>query len=75
MIGELLRAGGETRQLPIPTLTPQQVTVLHSLYTMEEERLVLRWFLDSMPGGNWDDLLSHYVAEITKCKEDAIELF
>src|SRR6185503_14164180 len=69
-IDELLQAGGEARHLPIPTLTPDQTRVLQSLYTMESERLVLNWFLSSMPGGTWEELLKYYKVEISHVGSD-----
>jgi len=57
---ELLQAGGETKNLPIPALTADQIHVLNSLYTMESERIVLTWFLDSMPSGTWEELMQRY---------------
>jgi hypothetical protein len=74
-IDELLQAGGEAKHLPIPTLTPDQVRVLQSLYTMESERLVLNWFLNYMPGGTWEDLLKYYEVEISHVGADNTELF
>jgi hypothetical protein len=75
IIDMLRSACGEVKKLPIPTLTAGQANMLYALYTTDEERLVLGWFLDSMPGGNWDDLLDLYIERIPKGKENVIELF
>lgn len=74
-IAALRAAGGETKHLPLPTLTEEQISLLTSLYSMESERVVLNWFLNSMPAGTWEELMEHYEAEINKVEEDTIELF
>lgn len=68
-------AGGETQHLPLPTLTEGQIEILTSFYSMESERVVLNWFLNSMPHGTWEDLMQYYESEINKVEEDSFELF
>jgi hypothetical protein len=68
-------AGGDTEYLPIPALTIDQVERLNSLYTMESERLVLAWFLDSMPDGTWSDLSQQYQLAINQVDVENMELF
>ena len=74
-ISALQLAGGETKHLPLPTLTEEQVSILNSLYSMESERVVLNWFLNSMPAGTWEELMYYYEAEINKVGDDNTELF
>lgn len=74
-IVSLKEAGGETHDLSIPPLTKDQVMILSSLYTMESERMVLSWFLNSMPDGTWNDLMTCYEEEFTNIKEENTELF
>ena len=74
-IAALRLAGGETKHLPLPTLNEEQITILSSLYSMESERVVLNWFLNSMPDGTWEQLMQHYEAEINKVEDDNMELF
>jgi len=74
-ISDLLDAGGEKIHLPIPALGVDQVRVLNSLYTMESERVVLKWFLSSMPGGTWAELIQHYEQEIGQVSDGSMELF
>jgi len=74
-IDTLLQAGGETAHLPIPSLAATQVAILNSLYTMESERIVLNWFLNSMPTGTWENLLEYYELEIHQTAADNTELF
>lgn len=71
----LLNKGGERNRLPIPSLTAEQIRVLNSLYTMESERVVLGWFLKSMPGGTWEELIHHYEYEIDHVSDDNTDLF
>jgi hypothetical protein len=68
-------AGGETQHLPLPTLTEDQTRILNSLYSMESERVVLSWFLNSMPAGTMDELMHHYEMTISKLDDDNTELF
>jgi hypothetical protein len=70
-----LNAAGTSRRLPNPPLSDEQITFLNSIYTTESERLVLKWFLQSMPGGTWQDLIPWYVHESDKPEENSIELF
>ena len=74
-IAALRLAGGETKHLPLPTLTEEQISILSSLYSMESERVVLNWFLSSMPDGTWEQLMLYYEAEINKVGDDNMELF
>jgi len=74
-IAALRLAGGETKHLPLPTLTEEQISILNSLYSMESERVVLNWFLSSMPDGTWEQLMQYYEAEINKVGDDNMELF
>ncbi len=74
-IKALSLAGGERRFLPIPVLTNDQVQLLNTLYTMESERVVLTWFLNSMPTGSWEDLLQYYENAINQVEEQNTELF
>jgi hypothetical protein len=73
-ISTLLKSAGEANSLPIPTLTSEQVNVLNSVYTMESERLVLKWFLCSMPDGRWEELMECYESKISSVVENT-ELF
>lgn len=68
-------AGGEIRHLPIPPLSPRQIQVLNAHYTMESERVVLNWFLESMPRGRWEDLFHHYESAIEQVEIEKTELF
>jgi hypothetical protein len=70
-----LNAAGTSRRLPNPPLSEEQITFLNSIYTTESERLVLKWFLQSMPGGTWQELIPWYVHESDKPEENSIELF
>lgn len=74
-VNALAEAGGETRYLPIPVLTEDQIHLLNSLYTMDSERVVLTWFLNSMPSGTWEDLLSYYESSIKEIEKEDTELF
>ena len=71
----LILEGGDTRHLPIPALTPEQIGLLNSLYTMESERVVLEWFLKSMPSGTWEELLEFYEDGFNQINSNTIELF
>lgn len=59
-IARLLVVGGDKALLPIPPLSSYEVSVLNSVYTMDSERVVLSWFLESMPHGTWTELSHHY---------------
>jgi hypothetical protein len=74
-IKSLLLMAGETHDLPLPALTKEQVATLNSLYTMETERTVLNWFLNSMPNGTWEDLMQFYEMQINLSEKNSIELF
>jgi hypothetical protein len=74
-IAALLVTAGETRNLPLPALTKTQIETLNSFYTMETERTVLNWFLNSMPNGNWEDLMDFYETQINHTANNNIELF
>jgi hypothetical protein len=74
-IDAFAHAGGDTRHLPIPPLTAEQISALDSLYTMDRERIVLKWFLNSMPSGTWNDLVNYYESEVNIEGVDNTELF
>ena len=70
-----LNKAGTSRRLPNPPLSAEQILFLNSIYTTESERLVLKWFLQSMPGGTWQELKPWYVHESDKPEDNSIELF
>jgi hypothetical protein len=70
-----LKIAGTTRRLSNPPLTEDQIVFLNSIYTTESERLVLKWFLQSMPGGTWQELIPWYDNESDKTENDTIEFF
>jgi hypothetical protein len=71
----LQTAGGNLKQLPLSPLTVNQLKRIESLYTMGSERVVLGWFIDSLPSGSWEDLLLHYQEEIERLNIENAELF
>jgi len=74
-ITQLEQSGGDKGRLPLPPLNENQIEILNSLYTMESERVVLRWFLNAMPRGTWEDLLHCYENMISQVANDSPELF
>ena len=74
-ISLLTVAGGEIKHLPIPALTIGQIQMLNAVYTMESERVVLKWFLEAMPTGTREDLLHHYESAIHNLEVEKTELF
>jgi hypothetical protein len=74
-INALLSMAGETYNLPLPALTKIQIAMLNSVYTMESERTVLNWFLNSMPNGTWEELMAYYEMQINGADQNNIELF
>jgi len=59
-VSVLAGAAGDIRHLPVPPFSERQQQMLNSLYTMESERLVLAWFIDTIPVSRWEDLYTHY---------------
>lgn len=62
----LQTAGGNLKHLPISPVRVNQLTRIYSLYTMESERVVLDWFINSIPSGSPEELLLHYHQEIER---------
>jgi len=73
-VSVLHAAGGNIKQLPVSPLTVNQLTQIYSLYTMASERVVLDWFIHSIPSGSWEELLLHYQEELNNLDTDT-ELF
>src|SRR5262249_9620428 len=74
-ISVLLLAGGNIKQIPASPQTIQQLSKISALYTMESERVVLGWFIDSIPSGSWEGLMLHYQTEIDRLSTKNAELF
>jgi len=70
----LQTAGGNLEHLLISPFTVSQLTRIYSLYTMESERVVLDWFIDSIPSGSLEELLLHYHSTIERLNTNE-ELF
>jgi hypothetical protein len=72
---DLMQEAGDIKLLRIPPLTKEQTKLLTKVYTMESERIVLNWFMRSMPFGTWPELLVTYTSQLQKLNEETIELF
>jgi len=59
-IAALTTAAGDIQRLPVPPFSERLLQMLYALYTMESERLVLDWFVKTIPVCHWDDLCQHY---------------
>jgi hypothetical protein len=71
-----LASAGTSGKLSSPPLREDQILFLNSIYTTESERLVLKWFLQSMPGGTWHELMPWYInASDQTDNNTSIELF
>jgi hypothetical protein len=57
-----------------PPLTSRQISECSRLYTMESERLVLKWFLSKEQEKNIESLISFYL-EMRNSSKDSTELF
>ena len=75
-VAVLAAAAGDIRHLPIPPFSERQRQMLNSLYTMESERLVLAWFIDTIPVSRWEDLYTHYETTFRRLNtDDNTEIF
>lgn len=75
-VAVLAGAAGDIRHLPVPPFSERQRQMLNSLYTMESERLVLAWFINTIPVSRWEDLYAHYEATFRRLNtDDNTEIF
>jgi hypothetical protein len=71
----LLEQCGDVKSIMLPPMTKKQIEICNHLYTMESERIVLNWFLTSMPSCKWFDLLAVYKSKQQDELNTSIELF
>ena len=75
VLTQLRNNAGSMDFVRLQPLTNGQIEACRKIYTMESERIVLDWFLKSMPSGTFTELLPHYQSKIQELNEDSTELF